>query len=331
MADEQVCCAALAADVWDEACLMCGDGGELVCCDFCPRVYHLPCIGLQHLPGGIWECPSCQGLVEPIPGLCWVDNSVGQVAATPPQVRPPSSKGLNPLDETASELRDAAASLPRHVWEGLVLVHIHRDVRSRKLAKWRLARLLPMEVVRRTSEVYEQSRDPAQALVQGLFEIHAQGRGAEPQQSKTHHIAGAAEPPPCRQDSAFAITPDTQQHCNVPTFAADDLGGHLLSPERASCQVARHGIPAASSPDQVPLASVGEHCSWDSHTSQWSVSIPQHQPRDAPADQVMPHPGENKYELYMCMRKAGTSVIYTYLADFSLIDKMLRCHDIFDR
>eukprot|EP00854_Cymbomonas_tetramitiformis_P014701 gene14701-17369_t len=243
MADEQVCCAALAADVWDEACLMCGDGGELVCCDFCPRVYHLPCIGLQHLPGGIWECPSCQGLVEPIPGLCWVDNSVGQVAATPPQ-------GLNPLDETASELRDAAASLPRHVWEGLVLVHIHRDVRSRKLAKWRLARLLPMEVVRRTSEVYEQSRDPAQALVQGLFEIHAQGRGAEPQQSKTHHIAGAAEPPPCRQDSAFAITPDTQQHCNVPTFAADDLGGHLLSPERASCQVARHGIPAASSPDQ---------------------------------------------------------------------------------
>ena len=49
------------------ACVVCSDGGELVCCDACPAAYHPDCIqgaqGLQPLPpagsGEIWRCPDC--------------------------------------------------------------------------------------------------------------------------------------------------------------------------------------------------------------------------------------------------------------------------------
>jgi hypothetical protein len=29
----------------DDACMACGDGGELLLCDMCPAAYHLECIG----------------------------------------------------------------------------------------------------------------------------------------------------------------------------------------------------------------------------------------------------------------------------------------------
>jgi hypothetical protein len=34
------------ADVSSEVCAVCQNGGELLICDYCPRVYHLPC----HVP-----------------------------------------------------------------------------------------------------------------------------------------------------------------------------------------------------------------------------------------------------------------------------------------
>ena len=37
-------------DGWDALCLVCGDGGDVACCDGCPAVIHPACAGLQKMP-----------------------------------------------------------------------------------------------------------------------------------------------------------------------------------------------------------------------------------------------------------------------------------------
>ncbi|XP_035655124.1 autoimmune regulator [Oncorhynchus keta] len=45
----------------DDECTVCKDGGELICCDGCPRAYHLTCLDppLTTIPSGTWRCQSC--------------------------------------------------------------------------------------------------------------------------------------------------------------------------------------------------------------------------------------------------------------------------------
>lgn len=42
----------------DDACAVCGDGGDLIICDAkgCKRVYHAVCAELAEIPSGQWEC-----------------------------------------------------------------------------------------------------------------------------------------------------------------------------------------------------------------------------------------------------------------------------------
>ncbi|CAA0825370.1 Protein CHROMATIN REMODELING 4 [Striga hermonthica] len=42
-------------------CEVCELGGKLLCCDSCPRTYHLECLdpALKRIPTGKWECPTC--------------------------------------------------------------------------------------------------------------------------------------------------------------------------------------------------------------------------------------------------------------------------------
>ncbi|KAL5577428.1 hypothetical protein UlMin_019127 [Ulmus minor] len=42
-------------------CVVCDLGGNLLCCDSCPRTYHLQCLNppLKRIPMGKWQCPSC--------------------------------------------------------------------------------------------------------------------------------------------------------------------------------------------------------------------------------------------------------------------------------
>ncbi|XP_073003851.1 uncharacterized protein [Typha latifolia] len=47
------------ADQNDDSCRLCGDGGELICCDNCPSSYHKACLSFQEIPEGSWYCPSC--------------------------------------------------------------------------------------------------------------------------------------------------------------------------------------------------------------------------------------------------------------------------------
>ena len=43
--------------VHDDECFSCNDGGELLECTACPRVYHIECVGLERPPDGVWYCP----------------------------------------------------------------------------------------------------------------------------------------------------------------------------------------------------------------------------------------------------------------------------------
>uniref|UniRef100_A0A8D2DZE3 Autoimmune regulator n=1 Tax=Sciurus vulgaris TaxID=55149 RepID=A0A8D2DZE3_SCIVU len=48
-------------------CALCRDGGELICCDGCPRAFHLACLSppLREIPSGTWRCSCClQGRVQ---------------------------------------------------------------------------------------------------------------------------------------------------------------------------------------------------------------------------------------------------------------------------
>lgn len=41
-------------------CGVCGEPGDLICCEVCPSVYHLQCLELDQVPKGRWMCFFCQ-------------------------------------------------------------------------------------------------------------------------------------------------------------------------------------------------------------------------------------------------------------------------------
>ncbi|XP_021505390.1 autoimmune regulator isoform X6 [Meriones unguiculatus] len=60
----------------EDECAVCHDGGELICCDGCPRAFHLACLSppLREIPSGLWRCACClQGRVQQ--NLCQAEAS----------------------------------------------------------------------------------------------------------------------------------------------------------------------------------------------------------------------------------------------------------------
>ena len=55
-------------DYHEDDCAQCGEGGTLVCCDFCSRVYHFECLGLSRGHKGGFSCPICAAKQKEIAG-----------------------------------------------------------------------------------------------------------------------------------------------------------------------------------------------------------------------------------------------------------------------
>ncbi|KAJ6701519.1 PROTEIN CHROMATIN REMODELING 4 [Salix koriyanagi] len=59
-------------------CVICDLGGNLLCCDSCPRVYHLQCLDppLKRIPMGKWQCPKCSKKSDPLNSI----SSLGSIS-----------------------------------------------------------------------------------------------------------------------------------------------------------------------------------------------------------------------------------------------------------
>ncbi|KAI3700239.1 hypothetical protein L2E82_44860 [Cichorium intybus] len=76
-------------------CVICDLGGDLLCCDSCPRTYHIECLDppLKQIPTGKWKCPTC----------CLKENSLKAIDDTDPTSKRAKTKGTSKKPKSKSK------------------------------------------------------------------------------------------------------------------------------------------------------------------------------------------------------------------------------------
>ncbi|KAL1827721.1 hypothetical protein DCAR_0206903 [Daucus carota subsp. sativus] len=73
----------------DDLCSICADGGDLLCCDTCPRAFHPECLSMQVIPEGKFHCRYCKNTFEKEK---FVEHNANAVAAG-------RVSGVDPIEE----------------------------------------------------------------------------------------------------------------------------------------------------------------------------------------------------------------------------------------
>ncbi|GAB2272259.1 hypothetical protein Dimus_007079 [Dionaea muscipula] len=70
----------------DDLCIICADGGKVVICDLCPRVFHPECASLDGIPRGKWYCKYCQNMFHRESFVAYNANAIaaGRVSGVDP-------------------------------------------------------------------------------------------------------------------------------------------------------------------------------------------------------------------------------------------------------
>ncbi|XP_020539762.1 protein CHROMATIN REMODELING 4 isoform X2 [Jatropha curcas] len=108
-------------------CVICDNGGDLLCCDTCPRTYHLECLNppLKSVPPGKWECYNCCQDAKILLRLRHLKSSKGDAS---------SDKSLHHLAE-AGDLMEKASKNYIHDDEGQNVVNHSGDEKQTKASK----------------------------------------------------------------------------------------------------------------------------------------------------------------------------------------------------
>lgn len=57
-------------------CGVCGEPGQLICCEACPSVYHLSCLNLKSTPKGKWMCFFCRVVRDGLESALLEENTI---------------------------------------------------------------------------------------------------------------------------------------------------------------------------------------------------------------------------------------------------------------
>ncbi|XP_013360828.1 PREDICTED: autoimmune regulator isoform X4 [Chinchilla lanigera] len=99
----------------EDECAVCRDGGELICCDGCPRAFHLACLSppLREIPSGTWRCSCClQGSGQQAPGQAQ-------------EPRPPEPPAETPVLQGPRASGEDVRALPREPHSDPALSYTH--------------------------------------------------------------------------------------------------------------------------------------------------------------------------------------------------------------